>query len=195
MGTRHCKLTSSFTSTTNHMISAPFCQNAERIFTPARPLLDLSGFSCLVIRRLKHLLLLFCVCVSACVFTQLWPNSSLWAWTLPSITHQWTTFAGRGKKIINDLIFEICGKGRIWVTSLFSFFFWFYFFLLPPAAVQILEVSKNASINLRIINFLCREYAPVCECAPNCLCERLIYVIRLIWLINMQMLNLKMKLI
>lgn len=180
MGTRHCKLTSSFTSTTNHMISAPFCQNAERIFTPARPLLDLSGFSCLVIRRLKHLLLLFCVCVCVCVhpavtkFITLGMDPALHYTSVDNICRE-------GKKIINDLIFEICGKGRIWVTSRFSFF-WFYFFLLPPAAVQILEVSKNASINLRIINFLCREYAPVCacECAPNCLCERLIYVIRLI---------------
>lgn len=177
MGTHHCKLTSSFTSTTNHMISAPFCQNAERIFAPARPLLDLSGFSCLVIRRLKHLLLLFCVCVCVCVFTQLWPNSS----PCPPLHISGQHLQGGEKKIINDLIFEICGKGRIWVTSLFSFF-WFYFFFLPPAVVQILEVSKNASINLRIINFLCREHAPVCacECAPNSLCERLIYVIRLI---------------
>lgn len=181
MGTRHCKLTSSFTSTTNHMISAPFCQNAERIFTPARPLLDLSGFSCLVIRRLKHLLLLFCVCVCLRVCSPSCDQIHHFGHgpCPPLHISGQHLQGGEKKKIINDLIFEICGKGRIWVTSRFSFF-WFYFFLLPPAAVQILEVSKNASINLRIINFLCREYAPVCECAPNCLCERLIYVIRLI---------------
>lgn len=127
MGTRHCKLTSSFTSTTNHMISAPFCQNAERIFTPARPLLDLSGFSCLVIRRLKHLLLLFCVCVCVCVhpavtkFITLGMDPALHYTSVDNICRE-----GK-KKIINDLIFEICGKGRIWVTSLFSFFFGFLF--------------------------------------------------------------------
>lgn len=132
MGTRHCKLTSSFTSTTNHMISAPFCQNAERIFTPARPLLDLSGFSCLVIRRLKHLLLLFCVCVCVCVhpavtkFITLGMDPALHYTSVDNICRE-------GKKKKNKwLNFWDLWKGQN--LGHFSLFFFLVLFFPPPSS-------------------------------------------------------------
>lgn len=131
MGTRHCKLTSSFTSTTNHMISAPFCQNAERIFTPARPLLDLSGFSCLVIRRLKHLLLLFCVCVCVCVhpavtkFITLGMDPALHYTSVDNICRE-------GKKNNKWLNFWDLWKGQN--LGHFSLFFFLVLFFPPPSS-------------------------------------------------------------
>lgn len=42
---------------------ALFCQSAGRQIMPTETLLDPTGFSCPLIRRLRHLLVLFCVCV------------------------------------------------------------------------------------------------------------------------------------
>ena len=123
--------------------TALFCQSAGRQITAAQTRLDPTGFSCPLIRRLRHLLVLFCARVSA----QLWPNSSLWAWTLPSITHRWTTFAGGGGGKNNNkwLNFRDLWEGQN-LGHLFFFFLFFCFFsiLITPLVIQILMVAKQA---------------------------------------------------
>lgn len=118
MGTHHCKHTSSFTSTTNHMMSA--AAGSVRLLLSSDQEIEtfVAAFLCVCLR----------VCVHPAVtkFITLGMDPALHYTSVDNICRE-------GEKIIiNDLIFEICGKGRIWVTSLFSFFLVLFF--LPPSS-------------------------------------------------------------